>query len=124
MGGAASRQIHSRHPVHRAGLSVSVTTARAYRDISARCRAFALDLASLQHAAKPLPPQRARNRALCGDQPYPELLNENNLLELAGAPGFEPGNAGIKILQPTPPETDAKSRVSTGSQKQVDFLLP
>jgi MoaA/NifB/PqqE/SkfB family radical SAM enzyme len=30
---------------------------------------------SLQHAAKPLPPQRARNRAQFGDQPYPELLN-------------------------------------------------
>jgi hypothetical protein len=52
----------------------------AYRDIAALCRAFALDLASLQHAAKPLPPQRARNRAQFGDQPYLELLNENNYL--------------------------------------------
>jgi hypothetical protein len=49
----------------------------------------ALDLASLQHAAKPLPPQRARNRAQFGDEPCPELLNENNDSSLAGRTGFE-----------------------------------
>jgi hypothetical protein len=34
--------------------------------------------ASLQHAAKPLPPQRARDRAHFGDVLWSVLLNENN----------------------------------------------
>src|SRR5437763_16872984 len=41
--------------------------------------------------------QRARNRAQFGNARYPVLSSINNGLEMAGAGGFEPRYAGIKI---------------------------
>jgi hypothetical protein len=61
-------------------------------------------------------PTRARSPSVIGPH--------NTLKRLAGAPGFEPGNAGIKILHLIATAADIDRRLSPKTARLLDFLRP